>query len=424
MPTSREIKSRQPVVGTRLFWLLTPVFCLLSCGHSSQRSLTIAVNAGVEGTALKLAAGEWGAARGVHVEVVELPYANLFEKEQLDLSSRTGAYDVIMLDDPWFPLMAANANLAPLPRPADADFIPSCVNVCKDRTGTLLALPYVGNAQLFFYRKDLFAKYQLPPPGTWDDVLAAAKTIGAGEKMYGYVMRAAPGNAVVADFMPLLWAFGGDVLDDSGKPVCDSPSAIAALSFMLQLGKYSPPGYAGFNADEVSAHLLQSTAVMSINWPAWIAAMDDPSKSKVVGKIGFLPMPGERVKGVGELGAWLLAVPAASRHTADAFDFIYWSTEVPQMKQAALRGNPPTRRSVFESPDLIAKFRALPAQLASLESARPRPRTPLWNEIENAFGIYLSKANAGAMDPAAAMHDAARDIGEILQRGASARPAR
>jgi multiple sugar transport system substrate-binding protein len=87
------------------------------------------------------------------------------------------------------------------------------------------------------------------------------------------------------------------------------------------------------------------------------------------------------------------------------------------MKQAALRGNPPTRRSVFQSPDLIAKFRAFPAQLASLESARPRPRTKLWNEIENTFGIYLSKANAGAMDPSAAMHAAAQEIGQILQRG-------
>ena len=33
-----------------------------------------------------------------------------------------------------------------------------------------------------------------------------------------------------------------------------------------------------------------------------------------------------------------------------AFDFIYWATDAAQMKQAALRGNPPTRRSVFEIP--------------------------------------------------------------------------
>jgi multiple sugar transport system substrate-binding protein len=391
--------------------------CLAACSRTPERSLIIAVNAGVEGTALKTAAKEWGSARGVHVEVVELPYANLFEKEQLDLTSRTGAYDVIMMDDPWFPRLVESGNLAPLPHEPDPDLISSCLAVGRNpyAHGTYFALPYVGNSQLFFYRKDLFEKYGLTPPKTWDDVLASAKKIGAGEKMFGYVMRAAPGNAVVADFMPLLWAFGGDVLDASGKPVVDSPAAIQALRLMIELGKLSPPGYTGFNADEVSAHLLQGTAAMSINWPAWIAAMDDPSKSKVVGKIGFTPMPGETASSVGELGAWLVGVPAASKHTSDAFDFIFWATEVAQMKQAALRGNPPTRRSVFQSPELVAKFRAYPVQLASLETARPRPRTPLWNEIENAFGIYLSKANTG-MDPVQAMHAAAQEIGQILQR--------
>ena len=395
--------------------LICALVALCACSHSTERSLTVAVNAGVEGTTLKLAAREWGAARGVRVEVVELPYSNLFEKEELDLTSRSGAYDVIMMDDPWFPLMSQNSNLAVLPHAPDADFLPSCVQVC--RTGaSYFALPYVGNAQLFFYRQDLFAKYGIAPPKTWDDVLASAKTIGEREKMFGYVMRAAPGNAVVADFMPLLWAFGGDVLKDDGTAACDSPAAVDALRFMLQLGKFAPPGYAGFNADEVSAHLLQSTAVMSINWPAWIGAMDDPSKSKVVGKIGFTTMPGERQSGVGELGAWLIAVPAASHNTRDAFDFLFWSTDAAQMEKAALRGNPPTRRSAFGSAELASKYRSIPAQLASLESARPRPRTPQWNEIENVFGIYLSKANAGSMDPAEAMRRAADDINRMPKR--------
>jgi multiple sugar transport system substrate-binding protein len=393
------------------------LFALCACSRSTQKSLTIAVNAGVEGTALKQAAQEWGAGHGTHVEVVELPYSNLFEKEELDLTSRTGAYDVIMMDDPWFPLMADNGNLAELPRKPDSDFLPTCVQVCQRvADGKYFALPYVGNAQLFFYRADLFTKYGIAPPKTWDDVLAAAKTIGAREKMFGYVMRAAPGNAVVADFMPLLWAFGGDLLQAGKGANCDTPEAIEALRFMLQLGKYSPPGYAGFNADEVSAHLLQSTAVMSINWPAWIGAMDDPAKSKVVGKIEFTTMPGEKNKGVGELGAWLVAVPAASHNTNAAFDFLYWATDAAQMQQAALRGNPPTRRSVFGSAELMAKFRSIPAQLASLESSRPRPRTTQWNEIENAFGIYLSKANAGSMDPADALRQAAHDIDELVKQ--------
>src|SRR5712691_1034457 len=321
-----------------------------------------------------------------------------------------------MIDDPWFPRLSQNNALAPLgPEPPDPDFLKSCLDVCRV-AGGYYALPYVGNSGLFFYRQDLFGKYGLSAPATWSDVLAAAKKIGAGEKMYGYVMRAAPGNPIVADFLPLLWAFGGEMFAPDGAPAMASEQGIAALRFMLELGRYSPPGYAGFNADEVSAHLLQSTAVMSINWPAWIAAMDDPAKSRVVGRIEFAPMPSEKRRGVAQLGTWLLAVPAASKHRDRAFQFLHWATGPDPMKRAALHGNPPTRRSVFLDPALRAKFRALPAQLQSLETARPRPRTPRWNEIENAFGVYLSKANAGTLAPDEAMRRAAKDIAGILAR--------
>jgi multiple sugar transport system substrate-binding protein len=397
--------------------LLSVALALLAgCARSgSNKTLTIAVNAGVEGSALKAAAREWGELRNTRIEVVELPYANLFEKESLDLQSRTGAYDVVMMDDPWFPKLVADNGLTPLPRPPDPDFLASTLAVCRD-AGKFYALPYVGNSQLFFYRKDLFEKYKLSAPDHWQKVLEAARTIGTGEKMYGYVMRAAPGNSAVTDFMPLLWAFGGDIFDPQGKPSLSSPEAIEALRFMLELGKVSPPGYAGFNADEVSAHLLQGTAAMSINWPAWIAAMDDPLKSKIPGKIEFAQMPSARLPGVAELGSWLLAVPAASPHRDAAFDFIYWATDAPQLTEAALRGNPPTRRSVFLAPDLLKKFRAFPAQLAALESARPRPRTRQWNEIENAFGVALSQANSGAISPETAMQQANKEIAAILER--------
>lgn len=403
----------RPVLAAAALWLA-------ACGTArAPRPLTLAVNAGVEGAALKAAAKAWGDANGVPVEVVELPYANLFEKEMLDLASGTGAYDVIMIDDPWFPRLAQDGKLAALPRAPDPDFVASALDVCKlpYRTGALYALPYVGNAQLFFYRKDLYDKHGFPAPDTWMRVLEAARRIGAAEKMHGYVMRAAAGNAVVADFMPLLWAFGGDLLDDRGRVVVNSPEAEQALAFMLELGKVSPPGYTGFNADEVAAHLLQATAVQSINWPAWIGAMDDPAKSRVMAKIAFAPMPAGVRAGVGELGAWLVAVPAAARNREQAIEFLYFATSPDAMATAARSGNPPTRRSVFARPDLQARFRAFPVQLAALESARPRPRSPRWNEIENAFGIALSQANAGRVTPAQALANAARDIQSIVERG-------
>jgi multiple sugar transport system substrate-binding protein len=423
------------VITILLSLLMLPFSACQRGGGGGGKQLTLAVNSGVEGAALKQAARDYEAQTGVHVNIAEFPYANLFEKELVDLNARTGAYDLVMLDDPWFPKFAAQNSLTDLTplyekrglKGPDDDFVPASIALGRHpyETGALYALPYVGNSQLFFYRKDIFEKHNLKEPATWDDVLAAARTIsereasGApnGGRMHGYVMRAAQGNAVVADFMPIFWAFGAEMFDAEGRPTVNSPEGIAALKFMLELGKYSPPGYQSFNADEVSAHLLQGTAAMSINWPAWISAFSDPAKSKVIGKVEITVMPGGARPGRAEIGNWLIAIPRASKNPDAAFDFLVWATSAEQMKRSALRGNPPTRKSVFADAELLAKFPAYPAQLRSLENSRPRPRTPFWNEIENAFGIYLSKANGGELSPEDAMNQANAKIAEIIGRG-------
>ena len=422
---------------TAAFKSLIAVLCLIifslfsfsACNRKpGQTELTIAVNSGVEGDALKAAAQDYEAQHNIKITIAEFPYANLFEKELVDLANRTGAYDLIMLDDPWFPRFTAGeeylTDFGPLyekrgMKGPDEDFAKSSLALCHYpyETGKLYALPYVGNSQLYFYRKDLFQKYNLSPPERWDDVLQAARTIMEKEKIHGYVMRAAQGNAVVADFLPLFWAFGAEMFDNDGRPTVNSPEGIAALKFMLELGEYSPPGYASFNADEVSAHLLQGTAAQSINWPAWIPAFNDPTKSKVIGQVEIATVPGQQRRGQAEIGNWLLAIPKAANNTEAAFDFLLWATSAEQMRKSALRGNPPTRTSVFNDPELQTKYPSYPVQLKSLATSRSRPRTPLWNEIENAFGIFLSKANSGELSPEEAMMQANQELARIIARG-------
>ena len=420
----------------RLTVLFASLLLFISCTpnqQSTRKQLTLAVTNGVESDGLKQAALEYEKQTGTHINIAEFPYANLFEKELIDLKARTGAYDLIMLDDPWFPKFANErvlTDFTPLLQKRgqtgpDADFVEASIAVCRHpyQTGALYALPYVGNSQLFFYRKDLFEKHVLKAPATWDEVLEAAKTIheketsGAnGSKIYGYVMRAEQGNAAVADFMPIFWAYGSEMFDAGGKPTVNSPQGIAALELMLELGKYSPPGYVSFNASEVGAHMLQGTAAMSINWPAWLSSFNDPSKSKVIGKMEFTTLPSADKPGQAEIGNWLIAIPRDSQNVEAAMDFLLWATSAEQMKRSAERGNPPTRKSLFRDPELLAKYPTYPTQLRSLESSRPRPRTPYWNEIENAFGIFLSKANSGELSPADAMNQANAEIEKILQR--------
>src|SRR5215468_2931807 len=165
-------RRRRSHIGLRAAALVAALvfaLCAAGCrrGVSGGKALTIAINSGVEGDALRQAAKDYEQQTGVHINIAEFPYANLFEKELIDLNSRTGAYDLIMLDDPWFPKFASLnvlTDLTPLLLKRgkgiqpDDDFVPASVALCREpyQKGVFLALPYVGNSQLFFYRKDLF----------------------------------------------------------------------------------------------------------------------------------------------------------------------------------------------------------------------------------------------------------------------------
>ena len=414
----------------RTVWLLVFLVALLlpGCrsGEESGGSLVIAVNAGVEADGLKQAADDYETQFGVEIKIVEFPYQSLFEKLLLALSAPGTDYDLVMMDDPWFPRLAGMdglTDLSPYYQARDLagpgeDFLEPCLRLCRYPygEGKLYALPYVGNTQLFFFRTDLFEKHSLAPPQTWNEVLARGRRIGAQEKMHGYVMRAAQGNPIVADFMPLLWAFGGRMFDEQGRAVVNSPEAVAALEFMLRLAEIVPPGYVNFNADEVGMHLAQGTAVMGINWPAWIPTFEDPARSKVVGQIGYSTMPSAQNAGASAIGNWLLGIPRRSRNQERAFDFLVWVTGREQMRLSALRGNPPTRHSLFQDEQLVGQFPAYPVQYEALLGSRPRPRTPIWNEIENAFGAFLSQANAGIYSAREALDRANREIEQIQQR--------
>jgi multiple sugar transport system substrate-binding protein len=73
-------------------------------------------------------------------------------------------------------------------------------------------------------------------------------------------------------------------------------------------------------------------------------------------------------------------------------------------------------RALFEDSVLNIQFPKLRHLGEALQSAKPRPRTPLWPDVERTLGHYLAKANSGAMDAKEALDSANYEIREILQR--------
>jgi len=349
------------------------------------------------------------------IELLKLPNANLYQKLKLSLRESTGDYDLVMMDDTWAPEFMANGWLKPLPASmVDADMVQSTVDLGRypDAKGALYALPMVGNVEMFAYRRDLLTKYKLQPPRSWDDVLKVAQTIHTADKtISGVVFRGAKGNPIVTGFLPILWAYGGDVFDKDGRVALDTPQARAALKTLLALKAYAPKDVDVYGAAEVRDALQKGVAAQSIEvWPAWVPTLDDAGVSQVVGQVALQAPPGQVSGPAPMLGIWQMGIPKDAPHAKLAQDFLaYLSTRETQTR-LALIGLPPTRKSVFQDPELVRRFRWYPDQLKALEAGRPRPRVKNWSEVESILGDYLQLAMTDQMAPDAALKEAAQKI--------------
>ena len=412
----------------RQFLAMAVALWSLAAVQPAWADITVLVPSGSEGDGLRAAAADYSKLKGTKVEIVQAPYNNVFEQAANAGQSKSGAFDIVLMDDPWIPFFAENGHLedlTPYFKKAgkdgpDNDFLSKSLALCRNPydSGPYICLPYVGNAQMFFYDAAKFKEVGIEEPKTWDDVLKAAKALTdkGGGRYFGYVFRGGQGNPVVADFMPLFWSYGANLFDkDRTKVTIDTPEGAAAMKMFMALRDVSPKGVESYNANEVGQALAAGTAASSINWPNWVATFEDPTQSRMVGKISYTGIPAGTKPGSSEIGHWTMGIMTAAKNKQEAFDFMMWATSPEQIKISAERGNPPVRTSTFTDPELTKqdKFRHYPVLMKAIQASTPRPRHPKWPEIENAFGIELSKAVAGTESPEDALKNAQAAVEKI-----------
>lgn len=391
-------------------------------------TLTIAGRDGSFGEAMELATTLYREQNpNVTFEVLQLSGSALFEQTVVDLRSGAASYDVILIDDPNAPqYMAAgwltdlDAMFAARGGEPDSDFIGPALGVGRypAGNGTLYALPHVGNVALFAYRTDLFARHNLAAPDRWEQVLAAAEVLTENEPEVSAVLfRGSKGNPIVTGFLPILWSFGGDVLDAQGNVILDSPESVAAVEFFLRLSRYAPEGVANYQSAQVRDALYNGSGAIAIEvWPGWIANLNNPAESAVVDQMAIRAHPGQVRGSSPMIGIWLTAIPESSQDKDAAFDFITFLTSAEVQRQIALEtGVPPTRVSVHQDAQLQEQYFWYPAQLDGLQNGVARPRTNHWPEIESTLGEHLQRALIGEISATDAIAAADEQIRAIVE---------
>lgn len=312
---------------------------------------------------------------GIKVNVIELAPEAMYEKIVTELTSGSGAVDIVEIQPQWLPDVARFLEpIDPLIKENNLDFqmndfFPAALNPYGTWDKTLYGIPWATDVHGLYYRKDIFEKPEiqqkyketynsdLKPPTTWDEYKQIAEFftgwdwgLGDGVTRYGTAEHLARGR-VYWWFLNRFGGFGGVYFDENMKPMVNSEAGIKSLQNMVDVVPFMPPAALSFGAPEARAAYLNGDTAMLINWvSSWTAAEEVKN-----GQMGFAPLPN---KNSSYAGAWDLAVTKDSKHKGAAATFIWWYSKPDISLQIKMGpyGLAPTRPSQLDSQEFITNF--------------------------------------------------------------------
>ncbi|MDF2613104.1 MAG: sugar transporter substrate-binding protein [Clostridia bacterium] len=189
----------------------------------------------------------------ITIEQVAYPY-NSIKDQLLIMSSGGNAPDLAQVKTEWVVSLNNAKVLAPLddllPKEAIDDYFPGLLAGTK-YDGKMVSAPWAPSPIMLYYNKTLMQKAgYTEPPKTWAELMEQAEKIAAlgkdenGNKVYGLGLSSKKLPGAGYFFLLNMWQNGGELVDDTGKVVVDSPGNIAALTEAQKLIKsgISPEG--------------------------------------------------------------------------------------------------------------------------------------------------------------------------------------
>lgn len=359
---------------------------------------------------------------GERVRLVELPDSADETRAQMitDLRSGAGRFDVLNIDVAWTSEFAAAGWIAPLERERFPlrTFLPPVVDTAT-YDGKLHAVPYVTNAGMLFYRKDVLDGAGERPPRTWAELERQARTIAPRHGLAGYAGQFLPYEGLTVNAAEAVYSAGGTILGDDGERVTvDSAAARSGLGFLARGVRdgWIPREALTFKEEESRQAFQDGRLLFLRNWPYAYAGASGPG-SAVAGKFGAVPLPGPDGPGTSVLGGSNLAVSTHARHPRSARDLIAYLTSEQVQRRVLTEGAlPPVRAALYTDPALVRAFPYLPALRASVLAAEPRPKSPHYEQVSLAVQAVAHDVMAQHQTPEAAVRRLAAELAAIARR--------
>jgi multiple sugar transport system substrate-binding protein len=353
---------------------------------------------------------------GVTVKRQVVPYANLITKV-LQEASAGDLPNIVMLDNPNVPQVAATGQLIPLnglPGFTTKGYVPRAISECTYH-GTQYCYPIGTNTVGIFYNKAMFAAAHLSPPRTWAELQTDAKALTKGQ-VYGIAFDATADEQSTWQLEPFFWSQGGDL----GH--VNTPAFTESLQLwvnMVKDGSASKSVLQWGQDPDLTQQFLHKRAAMIEDGP-WIFPELNAAGWKYNREYGIVPIPTKVPGGtvVAPLGGetWSLGKSGSSEQQKLAWEWIkgmqqpsvmthvtklmYYLPTKPAVTAQYLKGGP--QYTVFAEETRTARSRT-----TTYGANYPKVSQAIWTAIQAAI--------TGTATPSAALSQAQSTISSVPQ---------
>ena len=383
---------------------------------------------------LQKAEAEFTELTGITISSEAVPEQQQRQKVAIEFASGKPTFDVVALSlhvqkrqaakGKWLTDLRPFVQNASLTSPEFDwnDFGKAGLNLATDADGTLVTLPKFVDYFILYYNKELFDQKGVAYPTSMDEIVSAAQKLNDPAKGIAGMVNRGVKNANVVVWTTFMLGQGAETVSKDGQLLTNSDDAIWAAELYKKLNKdFAPPGVVGFNWNECQTTFAQGRAAMWLDGIGFAPPLEDPTKSKIVGKVGYGVVPkGPKAHHTALFGDGMGITTASTKKEA-AWLYCQWATnKANQLKMVKAGAGASARNAPLADKDLQAGSKFNPQYFnCLLESAKiGRPGLPVIvpeTEFRDVFGVALTNMINGA-DPKAELAKATAQFQPVLDK--------
>jgi trehalose/maltose transport system substrate-binding protein len=295
--------------------------------------------------------------------------------------------------------------------------------------GKLVALPFLIDIGLLFYRADLLRRYSyIKPPDRWEDLEDMARQIQAGERargqrtFWGFVWEGASSEALTCNALEWQVSEGGGQIVENNEVTVDNPFAVRAWTRAARwIGTISPPGVVGYRElDANNVWQAGQTAFMR-NWSTsylGTAAAEPLKGSLTKDMFDIAPLPRGQERAAATVGGQGYGVSRHSLHPREAAMLVRFLCRPDiQLRRCEWIGAAPTIPGLYNDADSLAKSSYFSTVLkAYREGSVLRPSTTTgmrYPVVSHAYSEAVHAVLIGRKTPAHATSDLESELARV-----------